>query len=575
MPDLEQLNHFIRTGKLTPNACYYFDPPLKEMEMRDLKKLFKNVRGNDTITNPLMHIGNGGPNGSGLNELLWFETDGGGNINGWQNPEVYRRYEDGSEDEQLMTYDDVINWFSRHDDYSYTFINGRMFIQEENAADLFDKLYESSDLNTKSLYGKIIFFDPSATEQNIQDVMDYFNSINVPKGGHHWGKEDVRIVYKDYILKGKNLGIGIDYNGEDLPWGKAEYFKDKYEFIPYMEFLTQVIGFNSYDSLDKLYENIGDTQPKVGDYLLAKDNKKMYDSGEQFLTKNKPYRITEVELSAPPLSIVRALYIDDDQGHNHRLGASFYREHFILVPESLEDTEGIFNKLYEQEDDFQWFHDLNLESRRLEEFPPDGTKVKVKFIYDNPCGDEEDHLIHGSFHHVDTPDGMFVLNFGDWQTECGWSCSQADFPEIKKLRGRCYWVDINDEEVYLENASLVEQEDDSLEWARELINYPVFKCKDIINDLETGDEILVSGDFTDDENNVMLSVNREPFIVDITPNKMRTSFKWVRPISQRQINWEEVSTISTSGANIKIDLNMFPKDGDLEIEIIKKNTHPF
>jgi hypothetical protein len=134
-------------------------------------------------------------------------------------------------------------------------------------------------------------------------------------------------------------------------------------------------------------------------------------------------------------------------------------------------------------------------------------------------------------------------------------------------------VNINDEEVYLENASLVEQEDDSLEWARELINYPVFKYKDIIENLEVGDEILVSGDFTDDEDMVLLSVNREPFIVDKTTNNLLII--WVRPIGLRPKNWEEASSVSGSGDYIKIDLNMFPKDGDLEIEIIKKNTHPF
>lgn len=575
MPDLEQLNHFLRTGKLTPNACYYFDPPLGLDEMLYLQGLFINIVGSKYITNPIKY---------GIDEptLLWFETDGDGEIYGWQNPMPASIDEWGVMDEPaLVSYDDVVLWHeTNHDDA--LLVNGRVFLTNMvDTVNLFDKLYESFDLGGNSLYGKMIVFNPSATEQNIQDVMDYFDSINVPRGGHYWRKDDVRIVYEDYILKGKNLGIGIGHNGEDLPWGKVENFNHRYEFIPYAEFLTQVIGFNSHDALDKLYENVGDTQPKVGDYLIAKNDMYMWDNDkEKFITKDKPYRITEVELSAPPLSIVRGVYVEDDSDSHHKFSTKFYREHFIFVPESLEDTEGMFNKLYEQEDDFQWFHDLNLESRRLKEFPPNGTKVKIKFIWDNPCGDAEDHLVHGDFHYIDTPDaeendGMFVFNFGDWQTECGWSCLHADLPDIKKLHGRCYWVNINDEEVYLENASLVEQEDDSLEWARELIDNPVFKYKDIINDLEAGDEILVSGDFTDDENNVMLSVYREPFIVGSSVNNLRNVFIWVRPIDLRSKNWEEVSTITTSGANIKIDLNMFPKDGDLEIEIIKKNTHPF
>lgn len=138
MSDYHTLEEFLRTGRLTPNACYYFDPPLDIDEMNEMQIVFRNIVGNDFIVKPLRYLDN--PNE--IVKLLWFETNKRGDISGWQNPINRREEDDVVYEEELLNYIDVENWFDRFEPHKIL-INGRDFISKEHAADLFDKLQES------------------------------------------------------------------------------------------------------------------------------------------------------------------------------------------------------------------------------------------------------------------------------------------------------------------------------------------------------------------------------------------------------------------------------------------------
>lgn len=138
MSNQSHLKRFLDTGFLTPNACIYFDPPLSETEMFELTQLFKNIRGKELITNPLRYTSL-----NEIKELLWLETNSIGEVSGWQNPVEYKKYEDGTEDEGLMTKEDTFNWYNRHaSDENVTFVDGREFLTQNKPADLFDELNE-------------------------------------------------------------------------------------------------------------------------------------------------------------------------------------------------------------------------------------------------------------------------------------------------------------------------------------------------------------------------------------------------------------------------------------------------
>ena len=242
MSNHEHLKRFLDTGNLTPNACYYFDPPLNEMEMMELRKLFKNIKDSDIITNPLRY--------SGYNEirkLLWFETDEEGTISGWQNPEEYRRFPDGSENEQLMTAEDVIDWFKRHGEYDYTtFIDSRQFLTGP-VIDLFDQLSENrlNEIGIKrSKDTHIIYRDNNmvilvplsfGSAKSFSRKTQYCTGGDCSRGSEktskdmfkqHTSKGDIlyRIFFKDGTKA--RLTWNGDINQKDFHWGLGK--KDSY-----------------------------------------------------------------------------------------------------------------------------------------------------------------------------------------------------------------------------------------------------------------------------------------------------------------------------------------------------------
>ena len=115
------------------------------------------------------------------------------------------------------------------------------------------------------LLGKMVIFNSSAKKEDIQVVLDFFkeNGIPLPLEDRSWTDEDVDIVVEDYLMKGRDLGIGADYystditEGINIKWGNPNHFKNSsYTFIPYRDFICKFVnGFSTDDAFNKLYES--------------------------------------------------------------------------------------------------------------------------------------------------------------------------------------------------------------------------------------------------------------------------------------------------------------------------------
>jgi hypothetical protein len=146
-----------------------------------------------------------------------------------------------------MTYDDVINWFSRHDDYSYTFINGRMFIQEENAADLFDKLNEgklneiggkrAKDTHIVYRDNDMVVLVPLSFEsaKSFSRNTQYCTGGNCSRGSERTSKnmynqhtKEGDILFRIFFKDGTKVRLtwNGDINDKDFHWGLGK--KDSY-----------------------------------------------------------------------------------------------------------------------------------------------------------------------------------------------------------------------------------------------------------------------------------------------------------------------------------------------------------
>lgn len=241
------LDRFLRTGKLEPHACYYFDPPLEDYEMFQLKSILRNVQGNQVITYPLIHLSS-----EDIQKLLWFDTDGKGEINGWQNPEPYRQYEDGSENDVLMNLKDIKNWY-REEGILTTFINGRDFLGDTNFdtnqafENLFDQLTESR-LNeiggkrakdTHVIYrdNNMVIVVPLSFEsaKSFSRKTQYCTGGDCSRGSERTSKSMFKqhtsrgdILYRIFFKDGTKVRLtwNGDINAKDFHWGLGK--KDSY-----------------------------------------------------------------------------------------------------------------------------------------------------------------------------------------------------------------------------------------------------------------------------------------------------------------------------------------------------------
>ena len=146
----------------------------------------------------------------------------------------------------------------------------------------------------------------------------------------------------------------------------------------------------------------------------------------------------------------------------------------------------------------EWFDEVELSdlydesTGRFKRNPPLGTRVRV--VIPGYGGDEGKEITgevvkyYNDKEDLRLKDIVFALMLdGGWQQEFGWGCDQEW--GLRKYDGKCYWIDVEDDEVYLEKPPLpvvdiVESEgDDDLEWASNAINNlpPIFNVTQTVD----------------------------------------------------------------------------------------------
>ena len=113
-------------------------------------------------------------------------------------------------------------------------------------------------------------------------------------------------------------------------------------------------------------------------------------------------------------------------------------------------------------------------------------------------------------------------------------------------------------------------ESEELEWAEDAVNYDVYKWGDVKSYLNSGDIISVTGNLHDNDGEIVIVLNNEPFIVK---KGSETGLKWLNDLDKRPEYWRLVTDLD----NDWIVMSSYTKKWDdrLDIRILKKNETPF
>jgi hypothetical protein len=119
--------------------------------------------------------------------------------------------------------------------------------------------------STNPILGKMVVFSPSAKEEDIKMVLDFFreNGAPSPLEDRAWIDKDIEVVIEDYLKRGRDLGIVADYYDTDITqginiyWGNPnDFINHDYTFIPYRDFISKFHNTPSTeDAFNKLYES--------------------------------------------------------------------------------------------------------------------------------------------------------------------------------------------------------------------------------------------------------------------------------------------------------------------------------
>jgi hypothetical protein len=180
-----------------------------------------------------------------------------------------------------------------------------------------------------------------------------------------------------------------------------------------------------------------------------------------------------------------------------------------------------------------------------------------------------------------------------WDNFVGWNYWKDVVRVDSKLGELCYVVnDSTYGDIYVPMTEfspseisfdrLNESEDDSLEWAQDIVSVdPTMKFSTAFNNLDNDDIISVSGELTDDndeEQNVLCVLNNNKFKVN---RKYPTNVQltWLTPRTERPAGWQEVTNYGgpEHTDNLVLYYGTYAgfNDDNLDITFIEKVDHPF
>jgi hypothetical protein len=241
-----------------------------------------------------------------------------------------------------------------------------------------------------------------------------------------------------------------------------------------------------------------------------------------------------------------------------------------------QDTESIFDKLNES-DEFGWAEEIIKDVPNLVDYRTVKQGDKVVPGKDWLFGNQAQGSVYG------------IVDLEEYGGEPAYIEDSTD-EEFHQYWVHVDWVNKNGNPTFRNNyrvgplyhdlkyyvpkpvkkKRIKESEDDEFEWVKETVSQEYHRYEDILPYLDFDDIISITGDFTDDYGNVLLSVEDVSFKVYKKNNIVY--LKWVQPKDERPNGW---SSISNSSEEVHMGSSTFEWDKDLMVKILHKEEHPF
>ncbi len=240
---------FIEKGAFPRNTVLYFDPPLNDDEMYQLKRLFdsKKMLSSSVVLQPIEQR----EFYEHEDQLAWLEIDGN-EVNGWQNDSLVDEERGSTKNTYILdNLDSYKRWFREHDFRDYinhgVFIDGRKLITTKSTHDLFDELNESRlneiggkrSKDTHVIYrdNNMVILVPLSFDsaKSFSRNTQYCTGGNCSRGSEqtskgmfkqHTSKGD--ILYRIFFKDGTKVRLtwNGDINDKNFHWGLGK--KDSY-----------------------------------------------------------------------------------------------------------------------------------------------------------------------------------------------------------------------------------------------------------------------------------------------------------------------------------------------------------
>jgi hypothetical protein len=247
-------------------------------------------------------------------------------------------------------------------DYGYTEtdeISILKFTELPSIEDVFNQLNESNTYNDyipltkEDWYRKVIIFDRSASEEDIQKVYDFLISLGVKGFGpvpddyldeaYSFLQEYDHLYFKIYKIQ-KTYRINYGWDTDDY---SAIFSENVFTYSDVLH-LIDVTKQNVYDILNKLNENTETLKtPKVGDFLFCHTPLVMEDDGEVCTIKGKSYEIITIFKVTKDLEIMSECF-------NHTFSSETDSDYWygiwfdLITKEEKDKISGIIDNIFDE-----------------------------------------------------------------------------------------------------------------------------------------------------------------------------------------------------------------------------------
>jgi len=290
----------------------------------------------------------------------------------------FHRIEGGKYSEYRINYfSDVVDSTASAEDSIAHFLDADYTLTDESSLltipnspsieDIFNKLNESNiyndyiPLTIEDWHRKVIIFDRSASEEDIQKVYDFLISLGVKGFGpvpddyldeaysflldeaYSFLQEYGHLYFKIFKVQ-KTYRINYGWDTDDY---SAIYSENVFTYSDVLH-LIDVTKQNVYDILNKLNENTETLKtPKVGDFLFCHTPLVMEDDGEVCSIKGKSYEIITIFKDSKNLQIMSECYhhtFSNETDSDYWYGIWFD----LITKEEKDKISGIIDNIFDE-----------------------------------------------------------------------------------------------------------------------------------------------------------------------------------------------------------------------------------